>query len=296
MKRLFIPGLLNLLLLAQIGRATDAFYINNGSVTFPPQIDATNFINNGTFDFSANPTVFPFDTSNTQNFTNNGTMFGSVGFRFDTAPASSGTRRMAASFRNRLAGVITAADGFGILSEVGSGAPSQTSLLTPSYLLVSATNLINEGELTAGAGGILRLAGTNVNLSRSGVQIAPIAGLGSFNGVFTNWFLPDVGIYDEYWGQSNQVMDSSIIIRSGGALVVSPFSFVNFHLFPPFIAVFGFARVVVFNPVGDFYTNTLGTTNITFTNMDQSITMTNVPLTNIIQAVFIGLPPANNVD
>src|SRR5437762_2929320 len=97
MKRIFIPGLLQLLMLAQIGHATDAFYINNGLVTFPPQIDATNFVNNGTFDFSANPTVFPFDTSSTQNFTNNGTMFGSVGFQFDNAPASSGTRRPAAN-------------------------------------------------------------------------------------------------------------------------------------------------------------------------------------------------------
>src|SRR5437868_9629306 len=104
MKRLLIQGLFSLMLLPQVGWATDAFYINNGTVTFPPQIDATNFINNGSFDFSFNPTVSPFDTSNTENFTNNGSMFGSVGFRFDNAPASSGTRRMSASFRNRLAG------------------------------------------------------------------------------------------------------------------------------------------------------------------------------------------------
>src|SRR5438132_13668827 len=106
MKRLFISGLLGLILVPQFGQATDAFYINNGNVTFPPQIDAINVINNGAFDFSFNPTVYPFDTSNTENFTNNGTMFGSVGFRFDTAPASSGTRRMATSFRNRLVGSI----------------------------------------------------------------------------------------------------------------------------------------------------------------------------------------------
>src|SRR5438093_5312726 len=116
MKQFFIPGLLNLLLLAQIGRATDAFYINNGTVTFPPQIDAINFINNGSFDFSLNPTILPFDTSNTQNFTNNGTMFGSVGFRFDTGPSESGTRRPAANFRNRLVGTITAPDGGALVS------------------------------------------------------------------------------------------------------------------------------------------------------------------------------------
>src|SRR6266436_4881249 len=111
MKRLFIPGVLSLMLIRQLGWATDQFYINNGNVTFPPQIDAVNFINNGTFDFSFNPTLFPFDTSNTENFTNNGTMFGSVGFRFDNAPSVSGIRVPAASFRNRLAGTITSADG-----------------------------------------------------------------------------------------------------------------------------------------------------------------------------------------
>src|SRR6266850_8488501 len=156
MKRLFIPVLLSLLL-PHIGRATDAFYINNGLVTFPPQIDATNFINNGTFDFSTNLTVLPFDTSNTQNFTNNGTMFGAVGFRFDTAPSTSGTRRFAANFQNRLAGTITAPDSIGFPTRGPTG-PIDVQLLDASYLLVYATNIINQGTLTAGAGGILRLA------------------------------------------------------------------------------------------------------------------------------------------
>jgi len=283
MKRLFIPGLLSLTLLTQVGQATDAFYINNGTVTFPPQIDATNFINNGSFDFSLNPTVYPFDTSNTENFTNNGTMFGSVGFQFDTAPASGGTRRMAASFRNRLAGVITAPDVGQGLSQI-DGQPIDTALLLPSYLLVSATNIHNEGTLTAGSAGILRLLGTNVNLARSGIQIAPIPALGSLNGLFTNYFTPDVGIYDYYWGQTNQEMNSSSIIRSGGGLIVSPVSDVFFFLGR------GQAQIGFFNPVGDFYTNSFGSTNITFTNIDQSITMTNLALTNIVQAVFVGLP------
>src|SRR5207249_11333495 len=116
------------------------FYLNAGTVTCPPQIDAVNFINNGSFDFSLNPTTFPFDTSNTQNFTNNGTMFGSVGFRFDNSPSTNGTRRPAANFRNRLAGAVTAADGRLILSIEANGTPVQNTLLDPSYLLVSATN------------------------------------------------------------------------------------------------------------------------------------------------------------
>src|SRR5438309_10627198 len=186
MKRLLTSGLLSLmLLLPRIGWATDQFYINNGTVTFPPQIDAINFINNGSFDFSLNPTLLPFDTSNTQNFTNNGTMFGSVGFLFDNSPAESGTRRPAANFRNRLTGTITAGDGVVIVD------PTFGALrLTPSFLLVSATNIINEGTLTSGSAGIMRLEGTNVNLARSGIQIQPISGVGSYNEPFpsTNEF------------------------------------------------------------------------------------------------------------
>src|SRR5205807_680056 len=95
-------------------------------------------------------------------------------------------------------------------------------VLTPSFLLVSATNLLNEGTLTAGQEGILRLAGTNVNLSRSGVQIEPVSGIGSFNGVLTNYFFPDVAIYDNYWGQTNQTMNSANIIQAGGSIIISP--------------------------------------------------------------------------
>src|SRR5215472_13586180 len=167
MKRVFILGPITLiLLLSRPAPAADAVYINNGTITFPPQIDATNFINNGTFDFSSNPTTDPFETSDTLNFTNNGTMFGSVGFQFDNAPSTSGIRRPAANFHNRLAGTITAPD---VISFIGT--------VAPSYLLASATNIINEGTLIAGSGGLMRLQGDNVNLSRSGIEIAPVSAL-----------------------------------------------------------------------------------------------------------------------
>ncbi|MEI2723836.1 MAG: hypothetical protein V9H26_09940 [Verrucomicrobiota bacterium] len=295
MKRLLISGLLSLLLLPQLGRATDATYVNNGTITFPPQIDATNVINFGTFNFGGNPTVEPFDTSNTRNFTNSGFMIGSVGFRFDNAP-NTGSRILSANFHNRLPGSITADDGFGALVQL-NGVPIETALLTPSYLWVAATNIINQGTLTAGGAGILRLAGTNVNLSRSGVQIQPIQARGSFQPVFTNYFTPDVAIYDYYWGQTNQTMDSSAIIQGGGAVVSSPWSAVQFAARFPFASVSGFAKLTLASPYGgSFYTNTLATTNISITNITGGVTITNVPLTNIVQAVFVGLPEADNVD
>lgn len=303
MKRLLLLGLLSVLLGPQSGRATDATYVNNGTITFPPQIDATNVVNNGIFDFtfvtnavdgsfSDNTTDFPFETSNTQNYTNNGTMTGSVGFRFENAP-STGPRKMAASFRNRLAGVITALDG-GRNATLIDGNFTINPLIIPSYLLISATNLHNEGNLIAGAGGLMRLTGKNVNLSRSGVQIQPIVPEGSFV-VSTNYFSPDVAIYDKYWGQSNQVMNSRNIIQQGGAFVVSPRSLVNIAPDYPFFSIIGYRTIVLSNPVGDFYTNTLATTNIAITNATGEASTTNVASTNIVQAAFIGLPPAGNV-
>ncbi|MBI3850122.1 MAG: hypothetical protein HY298_07515 [Verrucomicrobia bacterium] len=302
MKRLLLSGLMSLILLPSIAWATDDTYVNNGNVIFPPQIDATNVINNGTFDFRFNTTVLPFDTSNTRNFTNTGNMVGSVGFRFDNSPSSSGTRKLAANFRNRQAGVITAIDGIGILSQV-DGQPLNTEFLVPSFLLISATNVINEGTVSAGAGGLLRMVGTNINLARSGVQIRPIVPQGSINNLFTNYFAPEIAIYDNYWGQTNQVMDSANIIQASGpdVIVTSPPSDVQFS--PRFIfggaffgTIFGTATIQLNNPVGDFYTNTLAFTNIMFTNMTGGLESTNVPLTNVQQAVFVQLPASGDVN
>jgi len=293
MKRLLSGWLLLSSWLPLAVHGSDAVFINNGSITFPPQIDAITVINNGSFDFTFNPTDLPFDMSNVQNFTNNGTMLGSIGFRFDNAPSSAGVRKPLANFRNRLAGRITAEDTPALLTVTAAGQPLRTTLLDSSLLLVSGTNVINEGILTAGAAGLVRLVGTNINLARSGVEIEALSGIGSFN-LITNWFIPDVGIYDEYWGQTNQVSNSRNIIQQapGGPVVVtSPPSLVDFPPpRPPIVRVFGDVIVQVVNPVGDFYTNTLASTNLMVTNMTGVAVSTNVPLTNVVQAVFIGLP------
>jgi len=287
MKRLLISGLLSLMLLPRSGWATDATYVNNGTVTFPPQIDATNVINAGTFDFTFNRTEFPFDTSNTRNFTNNGTMIGSVGFRFDNAP-NTGPRKPSATFINRLSGRVEAVDE---LPVIFFGSVNSDSV-PKSYLLANSTNVINQGVLTAGAGGLLRLAGTNINLTRGGVQIRPIAGRGSENGIFTNYFLPDVAIYDNYWGQTNQVMDSSAIIQvsGGNVIVTTPVHRAEDNFFI-YIIRFGMS-----NPFGDFYTNTIGTTNLMVTNMNCMSMTTNVPTTNVVQAAFVGLAQPGDFD
>ena len=90
-------------------QAADAFYINNGTITFPPQIDAVNFVNNGVFNISTvlpDPLFVtepspPFITANTRNFTNNGSLFGTPGWQFDNGPTAEGPRVWADSFVNR---------------------------------------------------------------------------------------------------------------------------------------------------------------------------------------------------
>jgi hypothetical protein len=286
MKRLFLlPALLGLLLVPQSGSATDDTYINSGVIAFsnvPPQIDATNFINTGSFSIFT-PSLLPFDVSNTLNFTNTGTMVGSVGFRFDTAP-NIGPRRLAANFRNRLTGNISAVDGYQGLFTFIDGRPLIEDHDIPSFLVISATNIINEGLLSAGAAGTLQMVGSNVNLTRSGVQIRPIQPLGSLNGFLTNYFIPDSAIYDIYWGQDNQIMNSANIVRNFGAVVQSPPSQVQG------VGVAGFAIVRLINPVGDFYEQTLGFTNLSITNATGEVTSTNVPTTNVVQAAFVEVP------
>lgn len=281
------------MLLPWAAGATDATWVNNGTIVVAPNIDATNFVNNGTINIS---TTQPFDTSNTQNFTNSGSMSGSVGFRLDTAPRNSsgqliGERRPAANFHNRNTGTITATEGFGILTVGGvfvSGGGG-------SYLLVQATNILNQGSLTVGANGLLQLVGTNVNVSRSALGVSSIAASPSQNGR-TN-FVPSTGITDNYWGQSNDTFNitqiatkttSTFFSISNNVIVTNTLDVLNasspphdvfFSGFPQPATTFVSAQIVPF-PAG--YTNLVAA----FTN---ALNPTNI----FIQAVFVGLGSTN---
>jgi len=274
MKRL--SGLITMLLLAapMAVRATDATWVNNGTIVVAPNIDATNFINNGTMLLT---TSLPFDTSNTRNFTNNGTMTGSVGFKFDLAPRNSsgqliGARSLAANFHNRTAGAISAQDGLLPSFQLGS------------YLYVQATNVINQGLLSSSAQGYLQIVGTNVNLSRGGVGVTniPPLGTGSANGD-TN-FVPDTAIYDSYWGQTNADYPTANILRFFGPVVlaVSPFHDVS-------SGAFTFStQVGVVDPVSAAYTNVGDGVFLSITNQDGDVEEDVFFPTNITrQAVFV---------
>jgi len=227
-------------------------YENFGVITtadIAPQIDALAFANYGTFSVS---TLLPYDFQNTLNFTNTGTMTGSPGFQFDTGD-SSHPRQMAASFFNRSGASVTAADsalGVSLLN----GLPFQTQLVFPSYLLLSATNVANHGLVSVGAGGRLRLEGKQMDLSRGGISVGAIDGIGDFAPVFTNFYVPDIGIFDNYWGGvTNNFMDTSAIVVGGG--VLSPPHGVT-NAFGS-----GFAQLFLNNPLAFAFTNRITDTN-----------------------------------
>jgi len=95
----------------------------------------------------------------------------------------------------------------------------------PSYLRVSATNIVNEGILTAGSGGLMKLAAPNVDLSRSGLQIAPVPALRQYNNVFTI-ILSGCRIYDYFW--VNQPDHEQQPDHSVGSLIVSPLNRISY--------------------------------------------------------------------
>ena len=194
MKRFLLAMSLSTIVLPTVSQAVDAFYINSGVVTTPPNVNATNFVNNGTISIF---TSLPFSTSNTENFTNRGTMTGAVGWQLDHAPSGAGLRRAAAVFHNHPQGTITSSD-FGLSSQ----------------LWIGATNLINEGIMTVGELGLMSLKGTNVNLKRGGVQVAPFAGSGTAENTNGTIFLPETAIIDNYWGiGTNNINTASILTQ-----------------------------------------------------------------------------------
>src|SRR5437867_2155832 len=184
--RVFILSALLLPLMTRGG--VTPVYVNEGTLTNVPQIDATIFINHGTFAVSS---VLPYQTQDTVDFTNTGLMTGDPGFRLETVSAG-GFRTLAHSFFNdfdaTVAGTITPLVFRGAL--VSGGEPAQ--------VIINASNLVSRGHLRSDAGGLVRLLGQSVDLLRSDVGINPIVGGRGF-ATPTNFF-PDSGIIDQYWG------------------------------------------------------------------------------------------------
>ena len=211
----FPGGVLAVLLLLAFARAalaTDSIYQNYSTLYYtlpgnpPPQIDATAFDNESvysvTYTIYVNNQVEFFEPWwNTRFFTNNGVMIinapyptnsinsifswpsTGVGFQFDTQAGNSNV--MAGTFYNSgsihcdsfLDGnnnvVFYSIDGFDFLSQTSIG-----------ECVVLATNIINPGEMVVSPNGLLKITGTNVDLSRATLTMegagANLAGTGDF--------------------------------------------------------------------------------------------------------------------
>jgi hypothetical protein len=290
--------LLCLILIPFVTVATDSIAIFTGEVVNPPpQVDATNFLNEGTWDIS---TPAPFETANTLNYTNEGSMVGSVGWSFGLSPANTGPQGMSASFFNDSPATIQANDGL-----VANPSDGYANYLV-SYLLVSATNIVNKGTLMAGAGGEIVLTGTNVTLARSDLEITPIQGVGS--GLGGTNFTPDVATYSLFWANATNTQNLvssdlwngtnvsllSFLVNGNVFNVSSSSSITNVDNFN---GLCGASNVLVksvqFYPApGSDSTNVAASiTNIVYTNLTGTVSMTNIITLN--QAVFLNIVDSN---
>jgi len=150
----------------------------------------------------------------------------------------------------------------------------------------SGTSGSPKASLIVGANGEMELTGKNVDLSRSGIESLQVwdAPQGSGNGV-TN-FIPDIAIYDLYWGRTNFTMDFPLF---SGSLWDGIFAVAQGGPFPQVLPG-GDPGFVLVGPAADSYINILPSSiaTITITNMDGSTNNISFS-TNITKgAVFVG--------
>jgi hypothetical protein len=297
--------LLGLVLPVFAAQATGSLYSNSGTINNAnlPNVDATNFYNSGTWNIF---TAVPYETAHTLNYTNVGTMTGSVGWEFDFGPLPLGGRGMSANFVNNSATATIQANDGTVINPIYAG-------FLGSYLLISATNIVNKGTLIVGASGEIVLNGANVTLSRSALEITPFAGHGSSNS--TTNFTPDVNLRSMFWGTNDTMLDSSALWDGTNVFMSgtnsAPFSFLvdgNYFDIPSYSNLTNVNSVINQNTacgssditvqivpfaaaVGSDSMNIVVTvTNVPGTNSQGlSFTVTSLPVQIIRQAVFLNL-------
>ncbi len=273
-KKVACTAAVALALPAMVAAAPSPRYENFSTLTNVPQIDAVIFSNFGDFFVG---TSLPYTTQNTLYYTNRGQIFASPGFNFQTL-SDSGRRTWASSFFN----------GTGATIEVAGGN-------IPATLDIKATNIVNRGLLSSQPGGLIRLEGENVDLSRSGLLINAISGT-SESQTETNFF-PEAGVFDLFWGIGSMpdpvnrnpdfFLQPLLSVQGKSFLVDS-----GFHSVTNASGRRLTRRVQLTGPSSYVYTNAAGVGNFVVTNTIPGTTNTTttnyVIATNIaIQAVFV---------
>lgn len=202
-----LPLLCGLLSVAFLGAAdklvgADAYYINDaittypGTLTYPPDIDASNFVNNSIFTINFTPQTFftsqpLFETWDTLNYTNNGTMMANSGFQFDIQSSSTYLHSQASSFNN--SGLVSCGSANDTTDPLGG----ELAFLGYDQCVINATNIVNTGELDSGSGGLIQLSGQSVELSQSLLNIeggGPSFGGSGFFNLNTNLWSPGANL------------------------------------------------------------------------------------------------------
>ena len=194
MKRFLFSGALALIVPGLAGAASSTFFWPsagyNGS--WPPVIDATNFVNTGIFNVAVPAQAISgdafdlFQTSDTLNYTNSGFMSGTPGFDLEFYPTyyippQPGVpfNKMAANFVNRPNGVnggVITCSGFTTNSTIfGFGVES-------AKFLVNATNIINSGTIALDNSAIFNILFIGVNGNIIGTSQNTVNALLSLNG------------------------------------------------------------------------------------------------------------------
>jgi hypothetical protein len=225
MRKLLLGGLLGGASALSLLAATTPVYINNSPLlppALPPQIDATAFVNRSTFDvstffggfiFVVGDTAFalggnlePFEMMNTRFITNapGAIMRGSPGFRFDYFSSAQNARIAQTAWENR------------------------GTIIADPLLRVMSTNILNRGLLETTDLGLIRLQGTNVDVSRSAilagrsVNTAPSFGGGTAG---TNHFNAS-GVADLDWGAG---INNRVAPRTNSAMRLNVPGFTNIN-------------------------------------------------------------------
>ncbi len=199
--------------------------------TWPPHINAVNFINAGMFEVTI-PTeqlspnqLHYFNTYDTLNYTNRGVMTGNPGFDFQYYPTVFAPPVPGVPFNNMSANFVNQGNGFGggVINCTGKSTNVFVSwfvngFFPPIYtlgnadLIISATNIINSGSINMNASSRMKLTGKNINLNRGELrQASPMDIFVVSNGVPLNLFISSstydegsffyyTGIVDGYWG------------------------------------------------------------------------------------------------
>ncbi len=233
----------------------------------PPVIDARAFANYGNFEVYSS---LPFDTLNTLYYTNRGVISGLVGFDFLHISSSDGSRSPALNFVNETGSLIS------VYSQRSLPLlPTETELfMTPAIVRIMADDVVNSGLLSVAAPGLLRIEGDSVDLSYGGIEVRPIEGLGSEN-IGTN-FLPDVGVFDNYWGGVTNLLmgHPGLLVGFGeGHLVQTPI-----HVVTNSGGFSSLEWLSIVQPQSWAISNQVGATNI------------------VVQAVFAQAPPGIELD